>query len=195
MTSVPTEECLLNSSLVQEVYMPSKFGESSSTPEVVILPYKLCNTILHLYRNFKFLSISFHWNAFSFSKNMIKVHTNHQTRKYSSKCTRLWSLRFFSKTIIRKFLIPHYILIFFYIFAKKVYLWLFRKNDCLNSLNPSLVTLITTKEKLRAMGVNNPCLNIMITKSYKLVPVYIFLTGQYNDCFESKICNVKCVNC
>ena len=31
MTSVPTEECLLNSSLVQEVYMLSKFGEPSSS--------------------------------------------------------------------------------------------------------------------------------------------------------------------
>ena len=119
MTSVPTEECLLNSSLIQEVYMLSKFGESSSTPEVVILLYKLCNTILHLYRNFKFLSISFHWNTFSFSKNMIKVHTNHQTRKYSSKCTRFSSLRFFSKTIIRKFLIPHYSLYSFIFLQKK----------------------------------------------------------------------------
>ena len=108
---------------------------SLAPPEVVILLYKLSNTILPFYRNFKFLSISFHWNTFSFSKNTIKVHTNHQTKKYSSKCNR-----FFSKAIIRKFFIPHYILIFFYVSAKEMNLWLFRNNDCLNSLNPSLVT-------------------------------------------------------
>ena len=93
---------------------------------------------------------------------MIEVHTNHQTRKYSSKFTRFLSLKFFSKTVIRKFLIPHHILIFFYIFAKKCVFDGLEKNDCLNSLNPSLVTPVTTKEKSRAMGVNNPYLDIII---------------------------------
>ena len=60
-----------------------------------------------------------------------------------------------------------------------MYLWLFRKNDCPNSLNPSLVTLVTTKEKSRAVGVNNPYLDIMIPKNHQLAPVCIFITGQY----------------
>ena len=118
---------------------------------------------------------------------MIEFHTNHQTRKYSSKFTRHLRLRFFSKTIIRKFLILNYILIFFYIFAKKCIFDCLERKHCLNFLNPSLVTLVTTKEKSRAMAGNNPYLDIMIPKSHQHAPVCIFLTGQYSRYFESML--------